>query len=155
MKITHDLLTSSNPRCIWQKQLKPLKYAKCLNNFGHDCISKSSNISLCKSLFCTSSSWPVFVLLSPLHLRVRHLRLGQRPTTSAGTPLSSFLMDGCTYLGFKILTPINCHYKVRRSQDIFNITQIVFIWKKKVIYTKDGLRVSKSWGNFHFLVNYS
>ncbi len=31
-----------------------------------------------------------------------------------------------------------------------DITQIVFVWKKKVIYTYDGLRVSKSWVHFIF-----
>ncbi len=38
--------------------------------------------------------------------------------------------------------------------NMFNITPIVFVWKKKAIYTQDGLRVSKSWGNFNFCVNY-
>jgi len=32
---------------------------------------------------------------------------------------------------------------------------MVFVWKKNVIYTyDDDLRVSKSWANFHFCVNY-
>ncbi len=45
-------------------------------------------------------------------------------------------MDGCTYLAFKISTPIHSHYKAGKSQDIFfYITPIVFVWKKKVIYT--------------------
>ncbi len=42
--------------------------------------------------------------------------------------------------------------KLGRARTFFYITPIVFVWKKKVIYTKDGLRVSKSWGNFHFWV---
>ncbi len=46
-----------------------------------------------------------------------------------------FMMDVYTFLGFKISTAIHCHYKAWKSQDIFNITLIVFVWKKKVIYT--------------------
>ncbi len=42
-----------------------------------------------------------------------------------------FMMDGCTFLGFKISTPIHCHYKAWKSQDIFNMTLTVFVWKKK------------------------
>ncbi len=39
-------------------------------------------------------------------------------------------------------------------QGIFNnITQTVFLWTKKIIYTYDGLRGNKPWGNFHFCVN--
>jgi len=34
-----------------------------------------------------------------------------------------------------------------------NISPIVLIRKKKVIYTQDGLRVSKAWANFHLKVN--
>ncbi len=49
------------------------------------------------------------------------------------------------FLSFKISTPIHCHYRAWK---------IVFVWKKKIIYTKDGLRVSKSWGHFHFWVHY-
>ncbi len=30
-----------------------------------------------------------------------------------------YMMDGCTFLGFKILTTIHCHYKTWKSQDIF------------------------------------
>ncbi len=41
-----------------------------------------------------------------------------------------------TSLDFKISTPpIHCHYIAWKSQDIFKITLIVFIWNKKVIYT--------------------
>ncbi len=36
-----------------------------------------------------------------------------------------FMMDGCTFLGFKISTTIHCHYKAWTS--FFNITLIVFI----------------------------
>ncbi len=43
-----------------------------------------------------------------------------------------------------------CHYKAWKSQDNFNLTQIGFVWKKKVIYTYDALSVSKTWANFHF-----
>ncbi len=32
-------------------------------------------------------------------------------------------------------TPGDCNDNAWNSQDIFNITQIGFIWKKKVIYT--------------------
>ncbi len=39
-------------------------------------------------------------------------------------------------------------------QGIFNnITQTVLLWTKKIIYTYDGLRGIKPWGNFHFCVN--
>ncbi len=30
-----------------------------------------------------------------------------------------FMMDGCTFLGFKISTTIHYHYKAWKSQDIF------------------------------------
>ncbi len=39
---------------------------------------------------------------------------------------------------------IHCHYKPWKSQYIFNITPIIFIWKKKVIYTQDF------WVNYPF-----
>ncbi len=42
-----------------------------------------------------------------------------------------FMMDGCTFWGFKISTPIHCHFKSWKSQDIFYITRIVFIRKRK------------------------
>ncbi len=58
-------------------------------------------------------------------------------------------------LDYWISTTMHCNYKAWKSQDILNITLIVFVWKKKVIYTLDGLRVSKLWGYFHFWVNYS
>ncbi len=72
-----------------------------------------------------------------------------------------FMMDGCTLFDFywtiesqqPCTAIISC--SAWKSQDILNITSIVFVWKKKVIYTLDGLRVSKSWGYFHFWVNYS
>ncbi len=37
-----------------------------------------------------------------------------------------------------------------RAKIFFDITPIGFVWKKKVIHTKDALRVSKTWANFHF-----
>ncbi len=49
-------------------------------------------------------------------------------------------MDGRTFLDFKISIPIHWHYKVWKSQDIFGL----------MLKSEDGLRVSKSWGNFHF-----
>ncbi len=45
------------------------------------------------------------------------------------------MLDGRTLFSFKISTPIHCHYKAWKSQDIFNVTPIVFVWKKKVVYT--------------------
>ncbi len=39
------------------------------------------------------------------------------------------------FWALKSLPPIHCHYTAYESQDIFNITMIAFIWKKKVIYT--------------------
>ncbi len=48
-----------------------------------------------------------------------------------GAMWSAFYDDGwMRFLGFKILTTI--HYKAWKSQGIFNITQIVFIWKTKI-----------------------
>ncbi len=44
-------------------------------------------------------------------------------------------MDGHTFWGFKILTTIHCHYKAWKRQVIFYIIMIIFVWKKKVIYT--------------------
>ncbi len=38
--------------------------------------------------------------------------------------------------------------KLGIARTVFNITPIGFVWKKKVIYTKDALRVSKTWANF-------
>ncbi len=67
---------------------------------------------------------------------------------------AGFMMDECRFMVFTISTPI--HYKAwalpsfRTDRTFFNITLIVFVWKKKVIYTY-GL--SKSWGHFHFWVN--
>ncbi len=46
------------------------------------------------------------------------------------------------------------HKKLWRARAFLNITLIVFVWNNKVIYTQDGLRVSKSCSNFHFWVNY-
>ncbi len=60
-----------------------------------------------------------------------------------------FMMDRCTLLDFKIFIAI---IKLRRARTFFNITMIVFVQKKKAIYT--GLKASKLWGNFHFCVNY-
>ncbi len=69
-----------------------------------------------------------------------------------------FMMARWTFLGFKILTTIHCHYKAWKSQAIFKyiyfLTPISFIWMNKTIYTQDGLRLSKSWGNYHFWANY-
>ncbi len=45
------------------------------------------------------------------------------------------MMDGCTFLGFKISNSIHCHYKAWKSQEFFYITQIIFVRKKKVIHT--------------------
>ncbi len=45
-----------------------------------------------------------------------------------------FLMDGRTFLDFKISIPIHWHYKVWKSQDIFGL----------MLKSEDGLRVSKS-----------
>jgi len=45
------------------------------------------------------------------------------------------IMDGCTFLCFKNSCTINFHYKAWKSQNILNISPIVFGWKKKVIYT--------------------
>ncbi len=52
-------------------------------------------------------------------------------------------------LNFKMLTAI---IKLGIVRTFFNITPIVFVWKKKLIYTQDDLNVSKSCGNFHFLL---
>ncbi len=66
-----------------------------------------------------------------------------------------FIMDGCTFIGFENLKSINiiplCHYKVRKSQDkkIFS-----YCIRTRCIYTLDVLRVSNSWDNVHFWVNY-
>ncbi len=53
-------------------------------------------------------------------------------------------MDGRTFLDFKISESksqtLHWHYKVWKSQDIFGL----------MLKSEDGLRVSKSWGNFHF-----
>ncbi len=38
------------------------------------------------------------------------------PTEPCGT---LFMMDGCTFLGFKISTTIHSYYKAWKSQDIF------------------------------------
>ncbi len=48
------------------------------------------------------------------------------------------------------LTPIE---RLGGARTIFKITQIGLVWKKKVIYTYDALRVSKTQANFHFWVN--
>jgi len=45
--------------------------------------------------------------------------------------------------------------KLGRARILINITPIVFGSKKKVIYTQEGLRVSKLRNKFHFWVNYS
>ncbi len=60
-----------------------------------------------------------------------------------------FMMDGWMhFILLQNLNHIHCHYKAWKSQDISLIQLlIVFFWKKKVIYTYDGLRVSKSWSN--------
>ncbi len=66
-----------------------------------------------------------------------------------------FMMARWTFLGFKILTAI---IKLGRARPFLNIyiflTPISFIWMNKTIYTQDGLRLSKSWGNYHFWANY-
>ncbi len=49
-----------------------------------------------------------------------------------------------------LLTPIE---RLGGARTIFNITRIEFIWKKKVTYTYDASRVSKTQANFHFWVN--
>ncbi len=53
-----------------------------------------------------------------------------------------FLMDGCTVLDYWISAAVHYHYKARKSQDFFYI-----IPNRNDL---DGLRVSKSWGNFYF-----
>ncbi len=86
-------------------------------------ISKSADIFLYKSSFCISNSW-CFDLLT---LRLRH-------------PLDATL----SWTRVRQLAETRTFF--------WNITSTVFIWKKKVIYCtpKDGFRVSKSWGHFHF-----
>ncbi len=49
--------------------------------------------------------------------------------------------------------PIILIVTLRRARTVFNITLIGFIWKKKVIYTYDASRVSKSQANLNFWVN--
>ncbi len=44
-----------------------------------------------------------------------------------------FITDGWMHF-FRLQNLIHCHYKAWKSQDM---TLIVFVWKKKVIYTKD------------------
>ncbi len=65
-----------------------------------------------------------------------------------------FMIDGCTFWASKSQSPFTAIIKLGKARTFFNRTSIVFIWKKKAIYTKDGLRVSKSWANFHFWVKY-
>ncbi len=50
--------------------------------------------------------------------------------------------------------PLTAIMKLGRARTFFNITPIVLIWNKKVIYSCNGLRMSKSWGHFHFWMNY-
>ncbi len=52
--------------------------------------------------------------------------------------------------------PFTAIIKLGRARTYFYITPIVFVIKKKVIYTyEDDLRLSKLWGNFRFFgVNY-
>ncbi len=50
-------------------------------------------------------------------------------------------------------TPAYTIVRLGGARTIFNITPIGFVWKKKVIYTYDALRVSKTQANFHFWVN--
>jgi len=49
----------------------------------------------------------------------------------------------------KDICPFTLIIKLGRARMFFNITLIVFLWKKNVMYM-DDFRVSKSWDNFHF-----
>ncbi len=69
-----------------------------------------------------------------------------------------FIMDAHTLFDFfwtvgKKKHPLTPIQTLGRARIIFNITPIGFIWKKKVIYTEDALRASKTQANFHFWVD--
>ncbi len=65
-----------------------------------------------------------------------------------------FIMDGCALFDyFWAVEQKHAIIKLGRARTIFNLTQIGFVWKKKVIYTYDALSVSKTWANFQFWVN--
>ncbi len=69
-----------------------------------------------------------------------------------------FNMDWCTLFDYFCTVeqkhPSTSIIKLGRARIIFIITLIGFVWNKKVIYTEDALRVSKTWANFHSWVNY-
>ncbi len=86
----------------------------------------------------------------------KHINSLQKPFIKPPEQCGAVLMmDGCTFLGFPIFHhTFTAIMKLGRARTCFNITPIVIIWNKKVIYTCKGLRVSQSWGSFHFWVNY-
>ncbi len=55
----------------------------------------------------------------------------EAPGAMWSTFLNFFMVDGCTFLGFKISTTIHCLYKAWKSysRTFSNITLIAFVWK--------------------------
>jgi len=54
----------------------------------------------------------------------------KRPLLTPQSLWSTFMMDRCTFMDFKIERALNCHYKAWKSQDIFFVfvsTPIVFV----------------------------
>ncbi len=58
------------------------------------------------------------------------------------------MMDLYSFIGLQNLNTIK---KLAKTKTFCNITLSVFVWKDKVIYTWDSLRVIKSWENVNFL----
>ncbi len=66
-----------------------------------------------------------------------------------------FTMDLLIFFGFKRLNDSYCHYEAWKSQAFFYyLTDCIRLKEESHKHTYDGLRVSKTWANYNFGVNY-
>ncbi len=123
-----------------------MSYVICLDGFR---IQQSAEVR--KKVFITFEIW-IFILQKRMD-SLQEAFIHPPPPE----PCDDFIKDARTL--FHVFWtvdkkhPINPIVRLGGARTIFNITPIGFVWKKKVIYTEDALRVSKTQDNNHFWVN--